>query len=179
MRKRVITLCLVLLWMAVIFSFSAQTADESGSLSWGLTEKLVHLQNEVLNLGWTKQKIMEISILLEKPLRKLAHASEYAVLGVLVALHVESLRADAALRSRGRVRKWLESVGLRILLSEAVCVLYAASDEFHQLFVEDRSGQFTDVCIDGAGALAGILVCAGILAWVGRRRAKRLAGDIE
>ena len=36
-------------------------------------------------------------------------------------------------------------------------VLYACSDEFHQLFVPGRSGQFIDVCIDSSGALFGIL----------------------
>lgn len=40
----------------------------------------------------------------------------------------------------------------------AVGSLYAASDEFHQLFVPGRSGRLTDVLIDSAGLLAGILV---------------------
>ena len=37
-------------------------------------------------------------------------------------------------------------------------ILYAASDEFHQLFVPGRSGQITDVLIDSGGLLAGILL---------------------
>ena len=66
---RVVTLILLLLWMAVIFWFSAQDATKSGGLSSSLSEKLAFLQNRVLHLGWPKQKIMEISIWLEKPLR--------------------------------------------------------------------------------------------------------------
>ena len=38
--------------------------------------------------------------------------------------------------------------------------LYAASDEFHQLFVEGRTCAFRDVCIDSAGAAAGILIAS-------------------
>ena len=56
---RVVTLILLLLWMAVIFWFSAQDATKSGGLSSSLSEKLAFLQNRVLHLGWTKQKIMD------------------------------------------------------------------------------------------------------------------------
>jgi VanZ family protein len=36
--------------------------------------------------------------------------------------------------------------------------LYAASDEFHQLFVPGRSGEVKDVLIDSAGAVTGALL---------------------
>ncbi len=35
-------------------------------------------------------------------------------------------------------------------------ILYAVSDEVHQLFVPGRGGQLTDVIIDTAGAGAGL-----------------------
>lgn len=38
--------------------------------------------------------------------------------------------------------------------------VYAATDEIHQLFVAGRSGRFSDVCIDSAGALLGVAVFA-------------------
>ncbi len=47
----------------------------------------------------------------------------------------------------------------------AICIFYAATDEFHQLFVSGRSGQLRDVCIDAAGAVIGICIyflCRGI-----------------
>ena len=40
---------------------------------------------------------------------------------------------------------------------------YAATDEFHQLFVPGRSGQMTDVMIDSVGCLIGCLVTCLIL----------------
>lgn len=37
-------------------------------------------------------------------------------------------------------------------------ILYACSDEFHQLFIPGRAGQIRDVCIDSTGALIMILI---------------------
>lgn len=49
----------------------------------------------------------------------------------------------------------------------AVCVTmaYAVSDEYHQTFVEGRSGTAVDVAIDAAGA--------ALVAWALRRRSAR------
>ena len=33
------------------------------------------------------------------------------------------------------------------------CLLYAISDEIHQLFINERSGQVTDVLVDMSGAI--------------------------
>ena len=35
--------------------------------------------------------------------------------------------------------------------------LYACSDEFHQLFIPGRSGEFRDVMIDSTGGIIGIV----------------------
>lgn len=37
-------------------------------------------------------------------------------------------------------------------------MIYACTDEIHQLFVPGRSGQFRDVMIDSLGAFIGILI---------------------
>ncbi|WP_245575523.1 VanZ family protein [Alkalicoccus chagannorensis] len=37
-----------------------------------------------------------------------------------------------------------------------ICVVYAASDEYHQTFIPGRSGEVSDVVIDGIGAFVGI-----------------------
>ena len=46
----------------------------------------------------------------------------------------------------------------KILISIGLAFLYACSDEIHQLFVNGRSGEFTDVLLDTCGAGFGILV---------------------
>jgi hypothetical protein len=66
-------------------------------------------------------------------LRKLAHAAEYAILGVLL------LRA-------------LEHAWGAFWLTTA----YAVTDEIHQMFVPGRLGSPLDVAIDAAGAAVGI-----------------------
>lgn len=43
-------------------------------------------------------------------------------------------------------------------LSILICMLYACSDEIHQLFVSGRSGKVLDVCIDTFGSLMGIFI---------------------
>ena len=72
-------------------------------------------------------------------LRKIAHVLEYAVLAALLA------------------RAWPRR---KYLFWEvfAVVVFYAASDEFHQLFVIGRAGSLRDVLIDGIGAFLGLQV---------------------
>ena len=66
-------------------------------------------------------------------LRKLAHAAEFAILGILL------LRA-------------LERPVAAFLLGTA----YAASDELHQAFVPGRLGSPLDVVIDAIGVAVGI-----------------------
>jgi VanZ family protein len=74
-------------------------------------------------------------------LRKLAHATEYAVLGLLL------------LRALGRA-------GAAVALG----VLYAATDELHQHFVAGRHASPYDVAIDSFGVLVGVLVVRRALA---------------
>jgi VanZ family protein len=72
------------------------------------------------------------------PLRKAAHMVEYGILARLLA------RAFAG--STSWSRKKIFAVSL------ALAILYAASDEAHQLFVPGRHGTPRDVLIDSAGA---------------------------
>ena len=68
-------------------------------------------------------------------LRKLAHAAEFAVLGLLL---VRALR-------RPLLAFWLGTV-------------YAVTDELHQSFVPGRVGSPLDVAIDAAGVAVGVAV---------------------
>lgn len=127
--------------MTVIFSFSAQPATESSELSGRITGFLSGLLGEDLaqHLQW-----------LEFLVRKMAHFSEYGLLGVL---------AGGLLLAYGHPprRQWIALAG---------CAVYAVSDELHQMFVPGRSPGVRDVCIDSAGACVGILfVTAAVLLW--------------
>ena len=86
--------------------------------------------------------------------RKGAHFSEYAVLGIL-----SCGLFSARLRERGRAP----------FPAAFLVALVPVCDECLQLFVPGRSGQLTDVLIDLAGVCAGVLL-ASILSALRRRR---------
>ena len=66
-----------------------------------------------------------------------------------------------------------------ILFSAIVCVLYAATDEIHQLFVPGRGGQIRDVLIDSIGAGTGFIFYFIICKFVpAKRRATEVLPDV-
>ena len=44
-----------------------------------------------------------------------------------------------------------------VLIGIIGCLLYASSDEFHQIFVSGRTASVKDVLIDTCGSIVGIL----------------------
>ena len=96
--------------------------------------------------------------------RKTAHFLEYMVLGVSLYLTVgEFLKSKREAGQRPEPQKVRNFQILSIVIPFLIGILYAATDEFHQLFVPGRFGSVKDVLIDGAGVLAGILIIRGIL----------------
>jgi len=77
--------------------------------------------------------------------RKLAHFSEYAILGFLAA---RAFRMSPRTAVR---RRWF-------LISLILIVTYAALDEYHQSFVPTRTPSMWDSLIDMAGGLTALLV---------------------
>jgi VanZ family protein len=90
--------------------------------------------------------------------RKGAHLTEYAVLAWLLW---RALRKPV----RRDPRPWSWPVAGRTIL---IVMLYAATDEFHQLFVPSREPTVRDVLIDTTGALLGLL-----LLWAVHRLSRR------
>lgn len=144
-RKKVgiIWLTITIIWMVVIFSFSAREADESAAMSHSVGKEIGRLVIPEFR-SWSEDKQEQFAEKIDFPVRKCAHASEYAVLGVLILGTAYSFSEDQKKKT--------------VLLSWGLATLYAATDEFHQLFVPGRSCQFWDVCIDSAGALIGVLL---------------------
>ena len=120
-------------WASLIFFFStdyfssANTAELLGFLSFWLFPEV------------PAEDIAPVHGLI----RKLGHWAEYFVLAVLVqrALLKET---DHQWRLRHTV------------LTVAFIIVYALSDEFHQLFVPSRTASFGDVMIDVLGGICGI-----------------------
>lgn len=161
MKKNIWTLA-VLLWMCLIFWFSAKPADESADMS----QSVGHLAGELFVRDfreWTPQEQDIFAERIDHFVRKSAHATEYAVLGILFG----GMYASWGLRGKKH-----------FLVTAGSGILYAATDEFHQLFVPGRSGQLSDVLLDSCGVLAGSVLYIGavwlVRSWKSRRKKENI-----
>ena len=149
---------LLLAFYVVIFGFSAQDAEQSGSLSMMISEYAAEFLNSLVGGRWSQQFMEELAIYFEHPIRKLAHFGEYMCVGILVYL------IWSQWMKRGR--------GLYLLTVSWVFVS-GALDEFHQLFVPGRWGSFADVCLDTCGGTFGLLMCVTVRKLLKRRKRRR------
>lgn len=122
----------VVVWMGVIFYLSHQSGNASSHLSSGITDGIIQTMETV----WPFMSFDEAFF--HHLIRKCAHFAAYFILGILV---VHALKRP--------FKK-------RLIYALLICMLYAMSDEIHQLFVPGRSGEVRDVLIDSAGAATGI-----------------------
>jgi VanZ family protein len=139
----------LLLWMAVIFTASADANSVAHTST--LLEPLLRWLMPDISTGAVESVRWFI--------RKGAHVTEYAVLAWLWW---------RALRGGRAAQPWSwRTAGLALLFS----AFYAATDEFHQLFVSGRSGTVWDVLIDTAGAALGLAAVRAITRWHHARKA--------
>lgn len=117
----------MLLWMLLIFLMSSFDATESTNQS-----------NFIVNIINNIFKIENIE-LLSFIIRKLAHFTEYLILGFLT---INMLNKN--------------DISKKYLLSILICIIYATSDEIHQIFVPGRACQIRDVLIDSIGSITGV-----------------------
>lgn len=138
-RERVfwlLSMAITILTMAAIFGFSGQSASDSSALSGGITTKILPLVQSVFpNL--TADEVHHF-------LRKLAHFAVYFVLGCC-------LTVDFSMQDRVPP----------VLCAIVAGGLFAASDEFHQLFSEGRAGRVEDIFLDTCGVAAGSFLLVG------------------
>jgi len=126
----------VVIWMAAIFAASSDA--ESFEHSSRLLAPL---------LRWLFPQMSEDTVhLLVFLARKCAHLTEYAVLALLLW--------HALNQSKNNPKPWSWQQFRFTLLLVA---LYAASDEFHQIFVPTRTAAIHDVVIDTIGGAAALL----------------------
>lgn len=122
-----------------IWGNSLVPASQSSELSGGITYQIY----EFLHLSIDFE-------LFHHFIRKVAHFSEYAILGVFTI-------------------SWMKEFINQPKFSVILCFLVACIDETIQYFVPGRSNQFSDVCIDTCGALFGIFVFIIILNMLRKR----------
>ena len=180
----------MLLWMALIFFYSSRQADVSAEDSGriGITLGRIFISDFE---EWPEEEQQEFAAWIDHPVRKTAHAAEYAVLGFLAAGACAGTAGSAGTAESSGVAEsagTAESSGVagrtgngarrkfrkEMFLPWLIAALYAASDEIHQLFVPGRSGQLSDVILDSAGALAGVAAFT-VLCWLINRRKARVS----
>lgn len=136
----------VILWAGLIFFMSSMDTNESNGKSKTIINDVVEKSVETTNgLGITdkhptENKMNQVIEKLNYPLRKAAHASEYFIFTILILI---------ALKNSGVKGRKVFIIALTI------CFIYACTDEYHQTFVNGRTGQFTDTLIDTIGGIIG------------------------
>lgn len=138
----------------MIFAFSAQDALASSRSSDPFVQFLIrHLHPDFDQLSSSQR--YQIYQRVQYLVRKTAHFSEFALLGVFLHLLLRALRLR-----RSFVFSWV------------IGTLYACTDEWHQMLTGSRSAMWQDVCIDSFGVLFGGLMAVLLCALVDHRRKK-------
>ena len=113
--------------------------------------------------------------------KKIGHFVGYALLGAALAIAIGSSRATWSAGVRGGTAAALDRAATApgraaaapdratLLGAWAIATAYAATDEFHQVFVTARSPSIVDVGIDALGAATGIATFAVLVRWWRRR----------
>lgn len=144
--KLALSLLLTIAAAAAAIGFSGQTAAVSGGMSKNIARYIL----EWLGMDTAQSAVSALDFYL----RKGAHFTLYLLMGVgLMGIFLQQKRVPPG------------------VAAVVVGVLFAASDEIHQLFVPGRGCQLRDVVLDGCGVLTGTLLVwlAGKL-WARRRR---------
>lgn len=139
--------------MVVIVWFSHQTAEVSSEQSLEIGKLLCSLLVDGYN-NLSEFTQLEKAMLIDKLVRKSAHFSEYALLGVLT-LNASHLLIGSYLY---RKRKPAIKIIVYILSALVWCFLFACTDEVHQYFIPGRYCSFLDVMLDTCGSLTGIML---------------------
>lgn len=180
MRRTVVTV-LCFLWMGFIFYMSARPSDLSTNDSYSVGM----LIGRTFVSGFSARPFAEQLAFvgrIDHILRKTAHFLEYFILFRLLYSGPVGLLED---KGKGPfLRTSVFSSGKNAAAKRAArafaCaaaaaiagVLYAASDEIHQLFVPGRAGRFGDIMIDSAGVLTAAALTV-LAAYLRARRSRR------
>jgi len=135
-----------LLLLFLIFGFSAQDGDASGSLSYNLSLFVVKLFSPFLPTALSEDALYLRADAIHIFIRKAAHMTEYFLLTLSLHLPLKVYLQDKL------------SFSKRLIVAFFCSAFFAVTDEFHQTLVPGRSGNITDVCIDSIGSFLASLI---------------------
>ncbi len=140
--KRTVFLILIIINCIIIFCFSNQVADVSSVSSGRIVNLIAELLPSIKNMPEAEKQII-CSEVLSLIVRKTAHFSIYMLLGFLTMNFAVTYKGT---KYKNGLCSWIFGT------------IYAITDEIHQLFIQGRSCEVRDVCIDSIGVLTGILI---------------------
>ena len=145
---RILTTALTICVMAMIFALSTQNADRSDRTSGIFTRVVIDTAYpDFEELPEPEQE--EVYNVIQHLVRKTAHFTEYALLGLLLRFCLQS---------------WIGNKKRHLLpVSWMIGTLYAVTDELHQLLTDGRAGQWTDVVLDSSGVLTGAVIASVVV----------------
>jgi len=135
--------------MGLIFSFSNQTGTSSSSLSSKVLTRIA----VTIDKDMTDEEIDEFVDKYSFIIRKVAHLTIYFILGILAYINL---------------KEYMKVTPALVIYSIIFCLVYASTDEIHQLLVNGRSGNIYDVILDTCGSTLAILI-----SYYSRRRLKK------
>ena len=145
----IISILLVIIWMVSVFKLSGEVSEVSGNRSGGFISSIIRFFNNDIS----EDKLEKLTESLQPFVRKCAHFCLYAIGGFLIYNLVNCIFK----RYNNK-----DSYKNCILISIFIGVIYAITDELHQLFVSGRSGELRDVFIDSCGIILGVIMCYAI-----------------
>lgn len=154
--RKILTALMVLLLMGAVLYFSSQGGGTSNGLSHWVAYKLIRIMQLS---GDDSQSFYTVNLII----RKLAHFSEYLLLGVFMA---------AAFTNRlGRARYGVPLAGI-------LGIAFAFGDEWLQGSSPGRTSSIFDVMVDAAGLGVGLIAFCIVIISVHRKEKKaRRAGQ--
>lgn len=145
MIKKILAWTSIFIWSGVIFQFSAQNAEESSTLSQGLSKVLYQMISSLPGIKF------EISFF-HSLLRKSAH---FLIFFILALLLLNAFRISGF------------DFNYSALYTIIIAVIYAALDEYHQSFIPGRAAELRDVLIDSLGIFSAVGIYRLVLLFLG------------
>ena len=145
----IIVVSIIIIWGVIIFKLSSMNTTNSNGKSKSFINIFIEDTLEVTNkYGITDshpddEKLDKAISLLNRPFRKVMHATVYFVFAFLIVLFINYLFNN---------KRFFLSALIAILLIFAL----ASFDEYHQSFVDGRTSDFKDIIIDSIGGTCGI-----------------------
>lgn len=153
---RFVIIILLIGTFCIIFGFSNQNGQESTKMSSRFSRKVI----DVTSKNISKEEKTKKTFRIEPIVRKLAHFSIYLIVGILLM---------------GLSCTYKLNVKNKFIICLLIGFIYACSDEIHQLFINERSGQIFDIFLDTIGVAEGtVIMCFCYLNLLKKKENKKM-----